>query len=77
VYRLALIADGLSDRDNPDAVLGELPKIKFLLKRLAKEPAVTLDKDQFERPLSIAGARPAPSHRFSEPSRWGATSMHR
>jgi hypothetical protein len=39
-----------------DAMLGELPKIKLLFERLAKEPAVTVDEDQIEGLLPIAGA---------------------
>ena len=53
--RLALIADRLGDGDDPDPMLGELAKIKLLLERLAKKPAVTVDHDQLEGLLSIAG----------------------
>ncbi len=56
LHRLALVADRLSDRDDPDAMLGQLSKIKLLFERLAKEPAVTVDEDQIERPLPVAGA---------------------
>ena len=52
---LALVADRLSDRDDPDAVLGQLSKIELLFERLAKEPAVTVDEDQIERVLPVAG----------------------
>ena len=37
-------------------MFGQLPKIKFLFERLAKETAITVDEDQIERPLPIAGA---------------------
>src|SRR5205823_13945818 len=37
-------------------MLGQLPKIKLLFKRLAKEAAITVDEDQIESLLPIAGA---------------------
>jgi hypothetical protein len=30
VYRLALVSNRLGDGDNPDAMLGQLPKVKLL-----------------------------------------------
>ena len=56
LHRFALVADRLSDGDDPDAMLGQLSKIKLLFERLAKEPAITVDEDQIERLLPIAGA---------------------
>ena len=56
VHRFALIANRLGDGDDPDAMLGQLAKIEFLFERLAKEPAITVDEDQIERLLPIAGA---------------------
>src|SRR5262245_57613523 len=37
-------------------MLGQLPKIKLLFERLAKETAITVDEDQIEGLLPIAGA---------------------
>ena len=54
--RFALIAHRLSNRDDLDAMLAQLPKIKLLLERLAKEAAIAMHEDQLERPLTIAGA---------------------
>src|SRR5689334_15705673 len=56
VHRFAVITDRLSNGDNPDAMFGQLPKIKLLFERLAKETAITVDEDQIESPLPIAGA---------------------
>jgi hypothetical protein len=56
LHRLALVADWLSDGDDPDAMLGQLPKVKLLLERFAEKPAVTVDENQLECLLPIAGA---------------------
>ena len=56
VDRLALVADRLCDRDDPDVMLRQLPQIKLLLECLAKKPAVTVDEDHLECLLPIAGA---------------------
>src|SRR6185436_1741584 len=56
LHRFALITDRLRDGDNPDAMLCQLPKIKLLLECLSKEPTITVDEDQLERLLPIAGA---------------------
>src|SRR6266700_5213062 len=56
LHRLALVADRLSDRNHPDAMLGELAKVKLLFECLAKEPAVTVDQDQLEGLFPGAGA---------------------
>src|SRR5262245_10412126 len=37
-------------------MLGQLPKVKLLFDRLAKEAAITVDEDQIEGPLPITGA---------------------
>ena len=54
--RLAFVADRLSDRDDLDAMLAQLSKIKLLLEGLTKEPAVTVNNNQIERPLPVTGA---------------------
>ena len=36
-------------------MLAQFPKIKLLLERLAKEPAVAMNKDRIERLLPVAG----------------------
>jgi len=45
LHGLALVADWLSDGDDPDAMLGQLPKIKLLLERFAEKSAVTVNED--------------------------------
>src|SRR5262245_59477252 len=56
MHRFAVITDRLRDGDDPDAMLGQLPKIKLLFERLAKEAAITVNEDQIESLLPIAGA---------------------
>ena len=56
LHRIVLIANGLGDGDQLDAVLGELAKIEFLLKGVAEEAAVAVHDDNIERVLAVAGA---------------------
>src|SRR6266403_522415 len=51
----SFIPHRLSDGNDPNAVLGELAEIEFLLEGLAEETAVAVDNDKIERMLTIAG----------------------
>src|SRR3954447_10961013 len=55
LYRVTFIANRLRHGDDPDAMFGELAKIKLLFERLAEKPAVTMDEDYPECLLPIAG----------------------
>src|SRR6187431_1574338 len=53
MYGFRLIADRLSYRDDPDTVLGQLPKVKLLFESFAKEPAIAVDYNNIERVFTI------------------------
>ena len=55
VDRFILITDRLSDRDDSDVMLCELPEIELLLEGLAKKAAVAMHDDHVERALAVAG----------------------
>jgi hypothetical protein len=50
------VTHGLSNGNDPDAVLGKLAQVEFLLERFPEEPAIAMDNDKIERFLTIAGA---------------------
>jgi hypothetical protein len=54
--RFSFVTHGLSNGDNPDAVLGKLAQIEFLLEGLPEEPAIAVDNDKIEGMLAVAGA---------------------
>jgi hypothetical protein len=56
VDRFSFVTHWLSDGNDPNAVLGELAEIKFLLEGLAEETAIAVDNDNIERMLTITGA---------------------
>jgi hypothetical protein len=54
--RFSLVTNGLSYGNDPDAVLGKLAQIEFLLEGLAKEPAIAVDNNEIEGMLTITCA---------------------
>src|SRR6516162_2597630 len=56
VDRFRLVAHGLSAGNDPDAVLGKLAQVEFLLESFAEETAITVDDDKIEGMVTIAGA---------------------
>ena len=54
--RFSFVTHGLSNGNDPDAVLGKLAQIEFLLEGLPEEPAIAVDNDKIEGMLAIAGA---------------------
>src|SRR5262249_46918730 len=54
--RFGFVTNGLSHGNDPDAVLGKLAQIEFLLEGLAKETAIAVDNNEIEGMLTITGA---------------------
>src|SRR5215475_4305155 len=50
-----LVTDGLSDGDDPNAMLGESAQVEFLLEGLPEKSAVAEDDDKSEGVLAITG----------------------
>jgi hypothetical protein len=56
VDRFFFLTKGLFIVNDPDAMLGKLAQIEFLLEGLAEKTAITVDNDEIERMLTITGA---------------------
>ncbi len=56
INRFGFVTNGLSNGNDPHAVLGELAHVEFLLERLAKETAIAVDNNEIEGMLTITGA---------------------
>jgi hypothetical protein len=50
-----LVANGLGDGNDPDAMLGKSPEIEFLFECFAEETAVAVNHNKIERMLTVAG----------------------
>jgi hypothetical protein len=56
VHGFSFVADGLGNRNDPDAMFRELSEIELLLERLSEEPAIAVNDNIIERLPAIAGA---------------------
>ena len=50
-----IVAQVLGDRDEPDAILGEMPDVEFELELVAEEPREGMDQDDVEHRRPCGG----------------------